>query len=89
MSELGIFEQETRDPGYYKGISNEDYHGGPGISKSQLDLIARTPALLLWNKQSPEDSEKSPELVFGDAFHAMILEPERFHSEFFIGRLRS
>ncbi|MCV5496968.1 exonuclease VIII, partial [Escherichia coli] len=39
---------EDIEPGIYYGISNENYHAGPGISKSQLDDIADTPALYLW-----------------------------------------
>lgn len=70
-------------PGVYHNISNADYHSGPGISKSQLDLVAKSPALLEWNKSAPE-VEKSPALVFGDACHALILEPERFSAEYAI-----
>lgn len=44
---------EDIEPGIYYGISNENYHAGPGISKSQLDDIADTPALYLWRKNAP------------------------------------
>lgn len=72
-------------PGYYRDLSNEAYHGGEGVSKSQLDLIAKAPALYLWNKAAPEDPDKSKALDFGDATHAYLLEPERFTAEYAIG----
>lgn len=72
-------------PGYYPGIPNEDYHAGAGVSKSQLDLIRRSPALLQWSRSAPEDGEKKAALNIGDAAHAAILEPHRFHAEYAIG----
>ncbi len=45
-------------PGYYRDLSNEAYHGGEGVSKTQLDLIAKAPALFQWNKGAPEDPTK-------------------------------
>ncbi|OYD27475.1 RecE family exodeoxyribonuclease, partial [Escherichia coli] len=47
---------EDIEPGIYYGISNENYHAGPGVSKSQLDDIADTPALYLWRKNAPVDT---------------------------------
>lgn len=70
-------------PGIYADISNHDYHSGPGISKSQLDLVARAPALLEWSKQAPRLPD-SGALTLGDAAHALILEPERFAMEYMI-----
>lgn len=72
-------------PGYYREISNADYHGGPGVSKSQLDLIHKSPALFQWGKAAPEDDENKSSLVVGDATHAYLLEPERYTAEFAVG----
>lgn len=72
-------------PGYYQGIPNEDYHKGSGVSKSQLDLINKSPSLFQWSKTAPEDEEKKTALNVGDACHALILEPHRFDAEYAIG----
>lgn len=72
-------------PGYYRDLTNEAYHGGEGVSKSQLDLIAKAPALFQWNKSAPEDPEKSKALDFGDATHAFLLEPERYKAQYAVG----
>lgn len=75
---------EAVTPGYYRDLSNEAYHKGPGISKSQLDLIHKSPALFQWSKQAPEDEEKKSALNIGDAVHAILLEPHRFGDEYVI-----
>ncbi len=69
-------------PGIYYDISNEDYHSGAGVSKSQLDMIAKEAALLLWNKGAPEDEEKRNALDMGTALHCLLLEPDEFHNRF-------
>lgn len=71
-------------PGYYRDLSNEAYHKGPGVSKSQLDLIHKSPALFQWNQAAPEDEEKKAALNIGDAVHAILLEPHRFGDEYVI-----
>ncbi|EPE0133004.1 RecE family exodeoxyribonuclease, partial [Salmonella enterica subsp. enterica serovar Cerro] len=65
-------------PGIYYDIPNEAYHAGPGVSKSQLDDIADTPAIYLWRKNAPVDTEKTKSLDTGTAFHCRVLEPEEF-----------
>ncbi|HDB9959436.1 TPA: exodeoxyribonuclease VIII [Escherichia coli] len=72
------------EPGIYYGISNENYHAGPGVSKSQLDDIADTPALYLWRKNDPVDTTKTKTLDLGTAFHCRVLEPEEFSNRFIV-----
>ncbi|KOZ91093.1 exodeoxyribonuclease VIII [Escherichia coli] len=75
---------EDIEPGIYYGISNENYHAGPGVSKSQLDDIADTPALYLWRKDAPVDTTKTKTLDLGTAFHFRVLEPEEFSNRFIV-----
>lgn len=84
----GIFGSSvavTGQPGFYRGISNADYHAGPGYSKSQLDLVNESPALLPWSKTAPEDEAKKASLNLGEALHTLLLEPERFSAEYAVG----
>lgn len=71
-------------PGIYYDIPNEAYHAGPGVSKSQLDDIADTPAIYLWRKNAPVDTEKTKSFDTGTAFHCRVLEPEEFSKRFII-----
>ncbi|EKG6233626.1 PD-(D/E)XK nuclease-like domain-containing protein, partial [Salmonella enterica] len=71
-------------PGIYYDIPNEAYHAGPGVSKSQLDDIADTPAIYLWRKNAPVDTEKTKSLDTGTAFHCRVLEPDEFSKRFII-----
>ncbi|WP_129141489.1 PD-(D/E)XK nuclease-like domain-containing protein [Modicisalibacter coralii] len=75
----------TVKPGYYPAMPNDEYHGGPGVSKTQLDLLHQCPALLQWSRLAPEDEEKTKALDMGDACHALVLEPHRFGEEYAIG----
>ncbi|HGC2288768.1 TPA: exodeoxyribonuclease VIII [Escherichia coli] len=75
---------EDIEPGIYYGISNENYHAGPGVSKSQLDDIADTPALYLWRKNAPVDTTKTKTLDLGTTFHCRVLEPEEFSNRFIV-----
>jgi exodeoxyribonuclease VIII len=71
-------------PGIYFDISNEDYHAGDGVSKSQLDMVALSPALLQWQKSAPVDTEKLKALDMGTALHCLLLEPEEFDKRFIV-----
>ncbi len=66
--------------GIFDDISNEQYHRGPGVSKSGLDLIAQSPAHFIENRRNPKPSTEA--MNFGTALHTLILEPEKFDAEY-------
>ena len=70
--------------GVYHDITNEEYHSGPAVSKSQLDDIAISPAVYQWKKSAPVDEEKLTALDMGTALHCLLLEPDEFESRFII-----
>lgn len=72
------------EPGIYRGMANDDYHGGAGISKSGLDQIARSPAHYWERYLNPhrERAAPTPAMEFGTAVHTAILEPDRFAAEY-------
>ncbi|MFM5393200.1 PD-(D/E)XK nuclease-like domain-containing protein [Aeromonas veronii] len=70
--------------GLVSGLSNEAYHAGPGVSKSQLDDIAKSPATYIWRKYAPIDTDKLVPLDMGKALHCLLLEPEAFEDRFII-----
>lgn len=67
-------------------LSNEAYHGGPGISKSHLDVAAKSPAHYWAAYLDPnrEPRQATPAMVLGTAIHAAILEPDLFAKQFVI-----
>lgn len=70
--------------GIYYDLSNEDYHSGDGVSKSQLDLIDKCPALYQWYRNAPIDHDKVKSFDMGTAFHCLTLEPDEFDKRFII-----
>lgn len=72
----------SNEVGFYSELSNDDYHGGKGVSKTTLDLAASDPHKVAWSKACPVDREKLKTFDFGDAMHAICLEPERLKAEF-------
>jgi exodeoxyribonuclease VIII len=63
-------------------MPNAEYHGGKAISKSTLDMASRDPYAPEWSRKCPQDEDKIKTFDFGDAMHAICLEPERLKSEF-------
>lgn len=63
-------------------MPNDDYHAYAGISKSGLDLIARSPAHYAYRTKS----EPTRAMVIGSATHAAILEPEVFAKQYMLLR---
>jgi hypothetical protein len=70
--------------GIVDGISNDDYHNSPGISKSGLDMIRKSPASYLWQSKAPVDDSKTTALDFGTAFHCYLLENAEFDNRYAI-----
>lgn len=74
--------QDPAPLGLYTDIPNEDYHLGVGVSKTMLDWVHQSPALLHWSQNAPVDEEAEKAVDFGNAFEAALLEPERFNAEY-------
>jgi len=70
------------EPGVYGEISNSDYHSGPGISKSGLDLIRRSPAHYQYAISADNDNQPTPAQQIGTAFHTLLLEPHLFDEQY-------
>jgi len=66
--------------GLFDDIPNAEYHGGPGISKSGLDLIERSPLHYITQKRHPKPT--TPTFVIGSAVHSIVLEPDKFEDEY-------
>lgn len=69
-------------PGVYRGLSNDEYHSGRGVSKSLLDLLDQSPAHLRAAVTSTEPRKATAAQSFGTAFHMILLEPERFAASY-------
>lgn len=70
--------------GICNGITNEAYHAGPGISKSGLDLVARSPQHYWHSYLNPnrEPRTETAAMKMGTAIHTAILEPADFHDRY-------
>ncbi len=56
----------------------DQYHSGPGVSKSQLDKIAKSPAHFMYAKTAPEKDPTAAQR-FGSLFHTRVLEPHKLN----------
>lgn len=66
-------------------MTNDEYHAGPGISKSHLDKIAGLSPLHYWQAYINPDreiQEQTPAMALGTAVHSAVLEPDLFTSEY-------
>lgn len=86
--ELEIPEIKQRpfiEPGWYKDLTNEQYHGSFGYSSSQIKtLIEQTPAHL--RHSFSVQKETTTNMLLGTAVHALVLEPDTFHRDFAISQ---
>ena len=65
-------------------ISSYEYHKHHAISKTTLDHIRQDCHAVKWSREAPVDSAKLATLDFGDAMHAICLEPDRLKTDFAI-----
>lgn len=75
-------------PGVYEGIPNAEYHGGPGISKSGLDIIHRSSLHFQYARSAANDNTPTAAQFIGTAAHALILEPAEFVKDYCLGLRR-
>lgn len=61
-------------------LTNAEYRSTPHISKSDLDNIHKSPALLEWSKNAPSDGSASVDL--GTHIHCALLEPDVFARDY-------
>jgi exodeoxyribonuclease VIII len=80
---LAIAETPLIQTGIYD-MSNEDYHNGPGISRSGIMQIRRAPIYFKHKYVDGKSGEDgiNHDFLFGNAFHAYILEPQEFFSRY-------
>ena len=64
--------------GLIPDLPNEQYHSGPGVSKSQLDQIAKSPAHYQYARTAPK-KDPTPAQRFGSLAHTMVLEPHKLN----------
>lgn len=61
-------------------MTNTEYHAAHGISKSDLDLLHRSPAHYKYAKENPR--EQTISMLLGSVTHKLLLEPEDFAKEY-------
>lgn len=64
-------------------MSEVAYNAAPGIRRSTLFQMSKSPAHYKWALENP--SKDTPALQFGRALHCAVLEPEKFDSAFAVG----
>lgn len=68
-------------------MTNDEYHAGPGVSKSHLDKINQSP-LHYWHAYLNPDRVRAaptPSMVLGTAIHTAVLEPDLLPAQFVRG----
>jgi hypothetical protein len=73
-----LTEEIARAGCFVLNMPNADYHAYTGISKSGLDLVARSPAHYFHSAKR----EATRAMEIGTAIHTALLEPERFKSDY-------
>ena len=80
-----IASEKAIQPGMYD-LFIEDYHKGPGISRSGLMEFKRSPYHYWYKYLNPDYKPESstPAQILGNALHTLILEPHQFKERYFV-----
>src|SRR5574343_947534 len=81
LSEVFELFKEKKLCGMFN-LSNAAYHSAPGLSRSSLDDLSKGLKYFQWKLGQP--TELTEALIFGSAFHTMLLDPEKFDSTFYL-----
>jgi exodeoxyribonuclease VIII len=79
-------EQEERkliNAGWYKELNNEDYHSSGGVSSTTLKKLIKKTAAHLHHGVN-QVFEPTASMMLGTICHSLVLEPEKFDSEFIV-----
>lgn len=70
--------------GFYKDLSNEDYHASSAISKSGLMTFKRSPLHYYdaYLSDSRAQKEQTPQMLLGSIVHTMILEGDELNNRY-------
>jgi exodeoxyribonuclease VIII len=69
--------------GAFDDIDDDDYHAGPGISRSDLKEILKSPAHYKHRKSTPRETDA---MSLGKAWHLLVLQPELFPKKYVLER---
>lgn len=67
-------------------ISNDEYHSSEGLSRSKLMTIRKSPYHYWYEHINPYfiKPEISEAMIFGSAFHTLIMEQDNFNNDYFV-----
>lgn len=80
IEDLKELASEGKLVGEFHGIPEDVYHEGPGISRSDLMKIMKSPEHLEYEKE--REKTETPALILGTALHCYILEPDKFDATY-------
>lgn len=79
-------ETTTTDTnGYETGLSLQAYQNMPGLSRSDINYLIKSPAMFRWYRDAPESPNKNKTLDIGSAVHTKLLEPQEFNNRYIRG----
>lgn len=80
LAELQKLAEARQLTGFFR-VTDEDYHGGPGVSASGVCDFLRSPAHYRAAKARPK---KSAAMELGTQAHEFLFQPERFHARYLV-----